>query len=105
MPIAQLSQEVKRVFDVDLKGFMVNVNGEYKGNLVRSRSIRDREERKTYRMFVKNSDLELWTHGTRAVWEESNRRSKLDIEPNAKPSDEVFPPFADEEKEGIPDYR
>lgn len=105
MPIAQLSQEVKRVFDADLKGFMVNVNGEYKGNLVRSRSIRDREERKTYRMFVKNSDLELWTHGTRAVWEESNRRSKLDIEPNAKPSDEIASPLTDEEKEGIPDYR
>lgn len=105
MPIQQLSQEIKRVFDVDLKGFMVNVNGEYKGNLVRSRSIRDREERKTYRMFVKNSDLELWTHGTRAVWEENNRRSKLDIEPNAKPSDEVASPLTDEEKEGIPDYR
>lgn len=105
MPIQQLSQEIKRVFDVDLKGFMVNVNGEYKGNLVRSRSIRDREERKTYRMFVKNSDLELWTHGTPAVWEESNRRSKLDIEPNAEPSDEVASPLTDEEKEGIPDYR
>lgn len=56
-------------------------------------------------MFVKNSDLELWTHGTRAVWEESNRRSKLDIEPNAKPSDEIASPLTDEEKEGIPDYR
>lgn len=105
MPIQQLSQEIKRVFDVDLKGFMVNVNGEYKGNLVRSRSIRDREERKTYRMFVKNSDLELWTHGTPAVWEESNRRSKLDVEPNAEPSGEVASPLTDEEKEGIPDYR
>lgn len=105
MPIQQVSQEIKRMFDVDLKGFKVNVNGEYKGNLVRSKSIRDREERKTYRMFVKNSDLELWTHGTRAVWEESNRRSKLDIEPNAEASDEVASPLTDEEKEGIPDYR
>lgn len=105
MPIAQLSQEVKRIFDVELRGFKINVNGEYKGNLVRSRSIRDREERKTYRMFVKNSDLELWTHGTRAVWEESNRRSKLDIEPNVEPSVEVASPLTDEEITGIPDYR
>lgn len=105
MPIQQVSQEIKRMFDVDLKGFKVNVNGEYKGNLVRSKSIRDREERKTYRMFVKNSDLELWTHGTPAVWNESNRRSQLDIKPDVEPLEEVKAPLTDEEITGIPDYR
>lgn len=105
MPIQQVSQEIKRMFDVDLKGFKVNVNGEYKGNLVRSKAIRDREERKTYRMFVKNSDLELWTCGTPSVWEESNRRSKLDIEPNVEPSNEVKAPFVEDDEKGMPNYR
>lgn len=105
MPIQQVSQEIKRMFDVDLKGFKVNVNGEYKGNLVRSKAIRDREERKTYRMFVKNSDLELWTCGTPSVWEESNRRSKLDIEPNVEPSNEVKAPFVEDDEKGTPNYR
>ena len=105
MPIQQVSQEIKRMFDVDLKGFMINVNGEYKGDLVRSKSIRDREERKTYRLFVKNSDLELWTHGTPAVWNESNRRSQLDIKPDVEPLEEVKAPFLENSDKGLPNYR
>ncbi|MFQ3845441.1 phage/plasmid primase, P4 family [Staphylococcus pseudoxylosus] len=105
MPIQQVSQEIKRMFDVDLKGFKVNVNGEYKGNLVRSKAIRDREERKTYRMFVKNSDLELWTCGTPSVWEESNRRSQLDIKPDVEPLEEVKAPFIENSDKGLPNYR
>lgn len=105
MPIQQVSQEIKRMFDVDLRGFMINVNGEYKGNLVRSKSIRDREERKTYRMFVKNSDLELWTCGTPSVWEESNRRSQLDIKPDVEPLEEVKAPFIENSDKGLPNYR
>ena len=105
MPIQQVSQEIKRMFDVDLKGFMINVNGEYKGDLVRSKSIRDREERKTYRLFVKNSDLELWTHGTPAVWNESNRRSQLDIKPDVEPLEEVKAQFLENSDKGLPNYR
>ena len=32
MPITQVSQEIKRLFDVDLKGFKINANGNYKGH-------------------------------------------------------------------------
>lgn len=115
MPINQVSQEIKRMFDVDLKAFKISADGAYKGKLVRSKSIRNREERKTYKLFAKNSDKELWTCATDAVVKEEKRRSEIDGKyyvsllngenPNDEPIEEVKPPFSNKEESGLSNYR
>lgn len=117
MPITQVSQEIKRLFDVDLKGFKINANGNYKGALIRSKTIRNREETSTYKFFVKNSDKKLWTVATKACEEERRRRDCIDSFPGTYSDEnpgknidmnlirkEVFLKF-DENDKNVPSYR